>query len=191
MHPENNLALWHERHRGVRVLVVAGPAGSGKSTLGVALARELRAALLDLDTLTNPLLDVLECHVAPDGHWNDRAHRELIRPARYAVLRSAAADQVAAGVDVVLVAPFTDEMTGGPTWDRLVAAVTPVALEVVWLDVPPESLAARVAERGDRRDVGDNAVPTHALRPAVPHRRLDASVPTAAQVIAVLSPDPE
>ena len=88
----------------MRVVVVAGPAGAGKSTLGRALAAEMRAALLDLDDLTNPILDALWSGA---GHWNDGEHRALVRPARYAVLRAAAAAQVATGVDVVLVAPFT------------------------------------------------------------------------------------
>lgn len=172
------------------MLVVAGPPGSGKSTLGSALARELRAALLDLDTLTNPLLDVLARQVAPDGHWNDAAYRNVVRPARYAALRSAASDQVATGVDVVLVAPFTAEMAGGQEWDDLVAAVAPSVPEVIWLDASPRLLAARIAERGDRRDVDDNALSAHPQRPTVPHRRIDGSAPTATQVSAVLLPDP-
>lgn len=88
----------------MRVVVVAGPAGAGKSTLGRALAAQMHAALLDLDDLTNPILDALWSGA---GHWNDPEHRALVRPARYAVLRAAAAAQVATGVDVVLVAPFT------------------------------------------------------------------------------------
>lgn len=40
-------------------VLVAGVAGSGKSTLAMALAQELGLPVLDLDTLTNPLLDAL------------------------------------------------------------------------------------------------------------------------------------
>ena len=43
----------------VAVVAVAGVAGSGKSTLGRALAVGLGLPLLDLDAVTNPLLDRL------------------------------------------------------------------------------------------------------------------------------------
>lgn len=173
----------------VRVLLVTGTAGSGKSTLGAALAAELGAALLDQDTLTNVLLDALGPQVAPDGHWNDPAYRAVVRPARYAVLRSVAADQVAAGVDTVLVAPFTAELAGGSEWDALVSAVRPATPEVIWLDALPELVRSRVAERGERRDAFTPAT-AHAQRPAIPHRRIDASLPTTAQVAVVLAAPP-
>lgn len=173
----------------VRVLVVAGPAGSGKSTLGAALAAELGSALLDQDTLTNALLDALWPNVSPDGHWNDPRYRAVVRPARYAVLRSAAADQVAAGVDTVLVAPFTAELAGGSEWDALVSAVRPATPEVIWLDALPDLLRSRVVERGERRDAFTTAS-ARAQRPAVPHRRIEASLPTTVQVAVVLAAPP-
>ncbi|UJH69993.1 AAA family ATPase [Ornithinimicrobium sp. INDO-MA30-4] len=36
------------------VILVTGPPGSGKSSVGAALARHLGAALLDQDSMTNP-----------------------------------------------------------------------------------------------------------------------------------------
>jgi len=152
----------------MRVVVVAGPAGAGKSTLGRALAAQMHAALLDLDDLTNPILDALWSGA---GHWNDPEHRALVRPARYAVLRAAAAAQVATGVDVVLVAPFTAELAGGDEWAALTAAVGPAEPFVVWIDAPAEVLAARVQERADVRDSWTEARP--AAVPAIPHLRVD------------------
>jgi mannitol-1-/sugar-/sorbitol-6-phosphatase len=57
-------------------VAVAGVAGSGKSTLGRALARALGAPLLDLDSLTNPLLDALppEVFTPGAGHADPRHH---------------------------------------------------------------------------------------------------------------------
>ena len=49
----------------------------------------------------------------------------------------------------------------------------------MWLQVPPEVLAARMRERGEARDAG--AVATTAAAPAVPHLSLDATLDTAAQ----------
>jgi hypothetical protein len=167
----------------VTAWVVAGPAGSGKSTLGRALARARRAVLLDLDTATNPLLDAVVASTTwSAGHWNEPRHRDLVRPARYAALLALAGDQVLD--ELVLVAPFTAELGGGPEWDVLVQAVSPRPVRVVWLDATAELLRDRLAVRDDPRD-------RHALPggepPAVPHLRVDAAAPTDDQLTTLLS----
>src|ERR1700754_3340190 len=103
-------------------LAVAGAAGSGKSTLGRALATALRLPLVDLDAVTNPLLDHLVGSVFP-AHWLAAPHGELVREGRYAALRAVAHDVVATAGGAVLVAPFTAELTGGSEWTALLAAV--------------------------------------------------------------------
>jgi sugar-phosphatase len=167
----------------VTAWVVAGPAGSGKSTLGRALAHARGAVLLDLDTATNPLLGaVIADATRGAGHWNEPQHRDVVRPARYAVLRALAGDQVLD--ELVLVAPFTSELGGGPDWEALVLAVSPRPVRVVWLDATPELLRDRLAVRADPRD--RHALP-RAAPPVVPHLRVDAAAPTADQLESVLS----
>jgi sugar-phosphatase len=166
------------------VWVLAGPAGSGKSTLGRALATRCGAVLLDLDTVTNPLLDSLGSVLAPGGHWNDPARRHDLRPARYATLLAVAADQVAD--EIVLVAPFTAELRGGEEWARLLAALSPAVPRVVWLDGSPALYEARRTARGEPRD--QFPVVPHP-EPMVPHVRIDAAAPTSLQLAALLPPD--
>jgi mannitol-1-/sugar-/sorbitol-6-phosphatase len=162
------------------VIAVAGVAGSGKSTLGRALAAELRLPLLDLDALTNPLLDRLVGPVL-STHWLAAPHGGLVRDARYAALRAVAHDVVATAGGAVVVAPFTAELTGGPAWAELVAAVAPAAIRVVHLDGDPALLARRRAVRGEPRDAHRPEHPGPSA--AVPHISLDAAL-TPGQLLA-------
>jgi sugar-phosphatase len=166
----------------VVIIVVAGPAGSGKSTLGIQLARSLRLPCLDLDTMTNPVLEGIAASL--QMHWNDARLRDVVRPARYRALRNTLADQVAAGMGAVVVAPFTAELRGGPEWDELVAAAAGAPF-VVWVHAAPELLAERRAARGADRDahIVDGSADTV---PAVAHLRVDAALPTAQQLDQVL-----
>lgn len=171
-------------------VVIAGPAGSGKTTLGRALARALRLPLIDLDTITNPLLDGIASLLDPTSgsetdalHWNDPSLRPTVRPARYAALRAVLADQRDAGVGAVLVAPFTAELAGGAEWDALVeaAGVTP---RVVWLRANAATLAERRTARSADRDAHIVDAPAE-REPAVPHLTIEAALSTSQQLSSV------
>jgi len=154
------------------VVVVAGVAGSGKSTLGRELAAAMRVPLLDLDAVTNPLLDRMVGPVLPT-HWLAAPHGELIREGRYAALRAVARDVVATVGYAVLVAPFTEELTGGAAWAELAEAVAPAEMRVLYLHGDPALLAARRTTRGEPRDA---------------HRPGDATDGAAATAVAAHQP---
>lgn len=165
------------------VVVVAGVAGTGKSTLGRALAETLGIPLLDLDAVTNPLLDALPAE-ALGGHWLSSPHAADIRAGRYAALRAVAADAVATAGSAVLVAPFTAELRGGREWDLLVEAVAPATPTVVHLVGDAGLLSARRAARGETRDAHRPDVDVPA--PGVPVVTIDAELSTAQQLVRLL-----
>lgn len=162
---------------------VAGTAGSGKSTLGRAIAEALRAPLVDLDSVTTPLLDAL-----PDGllgdHWLTSPHAAAIRAGRYAALRATAADALATAGRVVVVAPFTAELAGGAEWQQLRDALAPVEPLVVHVDADPAVLASRRAIRGASRDA--HRPDTVPIAPAIAVTAVDAELSTAQQLARVL-----
>ncbi|MET0418330.1 MAG: AAA family ATPase [Actinoplanes sp.] len=145
---------------------MAGVAGSGKSTLGRALASALQAPMLDLDSMTNPLLDSLPA-VVFGGHWLASPISGEIRDGRYAALRAVTRDTVATAGRAVLVAPFTAEQRGGAAWRRLCEAGGAADLHVVHIDGDPTVFAARRAQRSEERDRHRNPPPP-AAPPAVP-----------------------
>jgi len=165
-------------------VVVAGTAGSGKSTLGRAIAETLRAPLVDLDSVTTPLLDALPASALGGGHWLTSPHASAIRAGRYAALLATAADALATAGRVVIVAPFTSELSGGTDWQTLVAALTPAEPHVVHVDGDPAVLASRRTARGASRDAHRPDVAPAA--PAIPVIAVDAELSTAQQLSRVL-----
>ncbi|WP_191966911.1 HAD-IA family hydrolase [Microbacterium testaceum] len=165
-------------------VVVAGTAGSGKSTLGRAIAETLRAPLIDLDSVTTPLLDALPAEALGGGHWLTSPHAPAIRAGRYGALRATAADALSTAGRVVLVAPFTAELAGGAEWEALVAALAPAEPHVVHVDGDPAVLASRRSSRGASRDAHRPDTPP--VAPAVSVTAVDAELSTAQQLARVL-----
>src|SRR3982751_5016128 len=86
-------------------IVVCGAPGSGKSTVGALAARRMRAALLDLDTATASLTAVISSlHGSHD--LDDPTLVSLTRGARYETLARLAEDNLRAGMNAVMVAPY-------------------------------------------------------------------------------------
>lgn len=172
------------RHRSEPIAVaVAGVAGSGKSTLGRALAASLGLPLIDLDAVTTPLLETLAEEVFGE-HWLASPHTRAIRDGRYAALRAVAADVVETAGGVVLVAPFTTELAGGAEWQQLQDAVAPTPLRVVHLAGDPALFTARRAARGAARDEHrPNVAP---VAPTIPVIRIDAELTTPQQLDRLL-----
>lgn len=164
-------------------LVLTGAPATGKSTLAAILAGRLRAALIDQDVATQPLVDVVAALVGADD-LDDPRLASATRSARYEVVTAIAESNLRAGTPVILVAPFTSERSSSSSWtalrDRLAAAGGEPLL--VWLHLPAAQIVARLRSRGAVRDAAKLADPAYeaslpVAEPVVPHLRLDASLP--------------
>ena len=115
-------------------IVLVGPMGAGKTTVGAALARRLGRPFVDTDDLVvaatgRSVVDVF----AREGEAGFRAHE-----------RDAVADAVAAPVPSVI------GCGGGAVLDPRNRALLGASGTVVWLDAPGEVLAERVDASGER-----------------------------------------
>jgi predicted kinase len=176
-------------------VLLSGAPASGKSTLSHLLARELRAAVIGQDVATGPLVSVVQQLMGVDD-LDDPRLAGLTRGPRYRVVLDLAVDNLAAGMPVVLVAPFTAERINPAAWsathDRL-AAVGGAPL-LVWLRLEPAEVLRRLRSRGAARDtakLADEATYLHRLAtacepPVVPHLALDATRPPDVLARAVL-----
>jgi predicted kinase len=177
-----------------RAVLIGGAPGTGKSTLAAALAPRLRAAVLDLDVATGPLTRVVGDLLG----LSDLSHPRLAaltRGPRYDTLLALAADNLAAGLPVVLVAPFTAERSVRG-WTAATDRLPGAAPVLIWLRLAPDRLLDRLRRRDAVRDADKVADPDAFLAtvdaepPAVAHLALDAGRPVAdlvGEVIAYLA----
>lgn len=167
---------------------VAGTPGSGKSTLGVALAARLGAIVLDMDTATNPLIGEIAELI---GAGDDLDHPGLggaVRAARYRCVVDVAVENVALGRAAVMIAPFTAEVTDQTQWAALARRFAPADLWLVWVDVPAEVAWERRRRRGHARDraamvKGDAPRPSG---PGVPHILADGAADVTSEIDRVV-----
>ncbi|WP_157695216.1 AAA family ATPase [Nakamurella panacisegetis] len=169
------------------VYVVAGPPGSGKSTLGRALAQHTGAVVLDQDVATNPLMAQLARLVGAGDDLDHPGLRGPVRDARYECLLDLAADNTGIGRDVVMIAPFTRECSDPVAWDRLSAQVGGAQVQLVWVTVSPEiALARRVARNLARdRTAQPGVVPPAVPPPVVDHLAASGSADPEAEAVRV------
>jgi predicted kinase len=168
---------------------MTGAPASGKSTTAHELAAQMGAAVLDQDSMTNPMLDVV-CELIGAADYSDARVAELTREARYEGLLNVACDCLRAGVPVVLIAPFTSERESAAAWAVLESRLTDSGgrASLVWIRVGPELLAQRMTTRGAPRDaqkLADIAGYVSRLNlepPLVPHLEVDGAHGPAAQV---------
>jgi predicted kinase len=176
-------------------VLLSGAPASGKSTLSHLVARGLRAAVIGQDVATGPLVDVVQ-RLAGVDDLDDPRLTGLTREPRYRVVLDLAVDNLAVGLPVVLVAPFTAERCDSAAWsathDRLAAAGGAPLL--VWLRIEPSEVLRRLRERRAARDapkLADEAaylakLTTACEPPVVPHLALDATRPANELARAVL-----
>jgi predicted kinase len=165
----------------VDAIVVCGVPGSGKTTFARGLARRLRWALLDLDTLTNPLFEYAGGEFLVDVPTAEPTVRATVNDVRYTCLFDTARENLALGINVILVAPFTSERTFPAAWARLAErlAVPDHSVHLAWLDTPPAEVVKRMRLRGAARDIEKLKeshrflTPDVTAPPGVVHTRVD------------------
>jgi predicted kinase len=175
-------------------VLLTGWPGSGKSTVGRALARRLGAALVDQDTLTGPLVDVVADLVGVHD-LDDVRLAGPTRAARYEAVAAVAEENLRVGTPVVLVAPFSRERRDLHAWEALerrlrAAGGSPL---LVWLHLDPAAVVDRLRARGAPRDVPKLADPSSFLAgldqavPVGPHVVVNAEHGVAAVVDEIVS----
>ena len=181
-----------------RALLVCGVPASGKTAFGRTLAAELGWALLDLDTVTNPLYEFVGGDFAPDVPTEFMPTRASVNDIRYQCLFDTAAENLEIGMSVVLVAPFTSERTFASYWATVPQRlrVDDDRVDLAWVDTPAAEVVQRMIRRGADRDTDKIENPSVFLTddvtraPGVDHFRVNGLLSTAEQVEAFIADYP-
>jgi predicted kinase len=175
-------------------VLLTGWPGSGKSTVGRALAGRLGAALVDQDTVTGPLVSVV-ANLVGVHDLDDARLAEPTRDARYETVAAVAEENLRVGTPVVLVAPFTRERRHPHAWEALDTRLRSAGgwPLLVWLYLEPAVVVDRLRARGAHRDLAKLADPSSFLAgldqgaPTGPHIVVDAERPAAEIVQDIVS----
>ncbi len=141
-----------------RLIIVSGYAGTGKTTVGKALAQKIDALFLDKETIVLPLVEGMLAAkgLSEDDRMSDFYLRE-VRPKEYASVVETAFENLAiASNPVVIAAPFLYEV-GWKNWtEKMVARCASLGAKfsVVWVECDFETARHRLVERGFGRDRG-------------------------------------
>ena len=132
-------------------IIVCGSPGAGKSTYAGKLAADKRAALLDIDTVTERLVRIA---LAESGHSPDDRDsgyfKQTFREPIYETLFDVARENLPFQ-DVVIVGPFTREIRDRD-WPASLQVRLGTPVEVHYVHCTPEIRRQRLERRDNVRD---------------------------------------
>lgn len=141
-----DIAVRHLEHSRIRLALVGGLPGTGKSTLARALAAEVGAVVISSDTVRRQLRDAGTV-TGEIGHFGEGAYAAAAKTTVYTEMLARARSYLAHGVSVILDASWTSaaERT------RATELAAELAVDVVEIrcECPQSEAARRIEHRAD------------------------------------------
>ncbi|MCY3760759.1 MAG: hypothetical protein OXH50_05870 [Gemmatimonadetes bacterium] len=139
-----------------RLAVIAGPPGSGKSSLAGALQRLLPGSfVVDKDWCSGPFILEIAGQTAtrPEEAYGTDLYWERLRPIEYGTAVASSCANLVGARTVFLVGGWGPELGVEHLWTSLRSRIAPAKLVVIHLDPPEiEEWRTRMSARGSRTD---------------------------------------
>jgi predicted kinase len=139
-----------------KIIIVAGFAGSGKSTIGKLISEKLKIPYLDKDTLTRYFTDqMLTEDGSGKGDRESSYYSEVINPLEYDTLIKVAVENIELGISVVLSAPFIRQLNDSSWFKSKIESFSPISnfeVKLIWIESSREVERVRLIDRDAERD---------------------------------------
>ena len=134
-----------------RLIVVAGPAGSGKSEFSAKLAKKLSLNWIDFDDDIDELISKNAETISKSGMEKFLAAN---REARYQNLIRRAKESIAQGRSLIISAPFSREVQSEELWQEKFREIVEqgVTPKLIWINTPADVRRTRITMRNAKRD---------------------------------------
>ncbi|WP_296210743.1 ATP-binding protein [Psychrobacter sp. UBA3480] len=139
-----------------KLILVGGPAGSGKSRFSEDLAESLGAVFLDKDTMSHAFSPkILSILGQASTDRESDVYQDKVAPLEYATLEALAVDNISLRTtDVICNAPFMEQFLDDAWLDRLEEIIKPfdAILVLVWMSTDADLAKTRLVSRNEARD---------------------------------------
>lgn len=139
-----------------QLVIIAGCAGSGKTTVGKELARQLGYAYVDKDTVTREFTDyILNKLGSFEGDRESDLYRNDILPIEYRITFKVCREVLENGVSVVLTIPFIGQIRDYQKWEairREARIKDDVTVKFVWIKHDINTEKKNIKNRAAKRD---------------------------------------
>jgi len=133
--------------------IICGSPGAGKTTYGMLLSRKRQALFLDIDTVTERMVQAGLSMAGLDPDDRDSPlFKQTFRQPIYETLFDIARENLDWS-DVVIAGPFTRELRN-PEWPAELSQSLGHSVEIHYVHCPPDVRRERLARRGNPRDQG-------------------------------------
>lgn len=134
------------------MIIFAGKAGTGKTTLARALSRQLHIPYFDYDTLAQPFLKAIEKRYGLGNNGRNSFYQNW-RSVSYETLWSPVLENINLGEDVILSAPFSKEILDASFPDELRKKTdNSFSLLLCYMAPPPDIHYNMLSDRASERD---------------------------------------
>lgn len=138
-------------------VIICGCAGSGKTSLGEKLSRELGWTYLDKDSVTRDFTDFI---LVDKGKLKSDRESDLycdvIRPIEYEVTFKVCEENLRLGNSVILTIPFIAQIKDYHEWKKMVEKynmdLDDINVKFIWINHDEGSEYTRITKRGAERD---------------------------------------